>query len=237
MRIDVISIFPAIVEGPLGESLLGKAVESGLIEVHVHDLRGWSTDVHRTVDDEAFGGGPGMVLKPEPVFAAIESLDPDRGRVLLMSPAGRRLDQPLVRELASESHLTIVCGRYEGVDERVIDGLPAEEVSIGDYVVSGGELPALVLIEAVTRLIPGVIGRAASHERDSFSDPALLDHPHYTRPQEFRGMRVPDVLLSGNHAEIERWRREAAEEKTRRNRPDLSVVAPDDLHGERPGRP
>ncbi|MGZ8566205.1 MAG: tRNA (guanosine(37)-N1)-methyltransferase TrmD [Actinomycetota bacterium] len=235
MRIDVISIFPAILHGPLHESLLGRAVGSGLIEVRVHDLRAWSTDRHRTVDDVAFGGGPGMVLKPEPVFAAVESLDPDRGRVLLMSPAGRRLDQALVRELASESHLTIVCGRYEGVDERVVDGLPAEEVSIGDYVVSGGELPALVLIEGVTRLVPGVIGQAASHERDSFSDPTLLDHPHYTRPQEFRGMRVPDVLLSGNHAEIERWRGEAAAVKTRRNRPDLPVDASRELHGEPPG--
>ena len=235
MRIDVITIFPAILEGPLHESLLGRAVGDGLIDVRVHDLRGWSTDRHRTVDDEAFGGGPGMVLKPEPIFAAVGSLTPDPGRILLMSPAGRRFDQPMARELAAEPHLTIVCGRYEGVDERVVEGLPAEEISIGDYVVSGGELPALVLIEAVTRLIPGVIGRAESHERDSFSDPALLDHPHYTRPQEFRGMRVPDVLLSGNHAEIERWRREAAARKTRRNRPDLTVDARRDLHEEAPG--
>lgn len=221
MRIDVFTIFPAIVEGPLTQSLLGRAIEGGLVEVRVHDLRGWSTDRHRTVDDEAFGGGPGMVLKPEPVFAAVESLDPDRGRVLAMSPAGRRLDQPFVHELAAEPHLTLLCGRYEGFDERVIEGLPAEEVSVGDFVVSGGELPALLLIEAVTRLIPGVIGKEESHRRDSFSEPDLLDHPHYTRPAEFRGMRVPDVLISGNHAEIERWRREAAREKTQRNRPDL----------------
>jgi tRNA (guanine37-N1)-methyltransferase len=221
VRIDVFTLFPAIVEGPLGESLLGRAIASGLVEVRVHDLRDWSTDRHRTVDDEAFGGGPGMVLKAEPVFAAVESLDPDRGRVLLMSPAGCRLDQALVGELAAEPHLTLVCGRYEGVDERVVEGLPAEEVSIGDYVLSGGELPALVLIEAVTRLVPGVIGKEESHARDSFSEPGLLDHPHYTRPREFRAMRVPDVLLSGNHGEIERWRREAAREKTRRNRPDL----------------
>jgi tRNA (guanine37-N1)-methyltransferase len=221
VRIDVFTLFPTIVEGPLQESLLGRAIASGLLEVRVHDLRDWSTDRHRTVDDEAFGGGPGMVLKPDPVFAAVESLDPDRGRVLLLSPAGRRMDQALVRELAAESHLTLVCGRYEGVDERVAEGLPAEEVSIGDYVLSGGELPALVLIEAVTRLVPGVIGKEESHAQDSFSEPKLLDHPHYTRPQGFRGMRVPDVLLSGNHAAIERWRREAAREKTRRNRPDL----------------
>ena len=221
MRVDVFTLFPAIVEGPLRESLLGRAIASGVVDVVVHDLRDWSTDRHRTVDDEAFGGGPGMVLKPEPVFAAIESLDPDRGRVLLLSPAGRRLDQGFVRELAAEPHLTLVCGRYEGVDERVVEGLPAEEVSIGDYVLSGGELPALVLIEAVTRLVPGVIGKEESHARDSFSEPGLLDHPHYTRPQSFRSMRVPAVLLSGNHAAIERWRREAAREKTRRNRPDL----------------
>ena len=162
-----------------------------------------------------------MVMKAEPVFAAIESLDPDRGRVLLMSPAGRRLDQAMVRELSAESHLTIICGRYEGVDERVIEGVPAEEISIGDYVLSGGEIPALVLIEAVTRLVPGVIGKEESHEHDSFTDAGLLDHPHYTRPREFRGMKVPDVLLSGNHAEIGSWRREAALAKTRRNRPDL----------------
>ncbi|MGZ4150123.1 MAG: tRNA (guanosine(37)-N1)-methyltransferase TrmD [Actinomycetota bacterium] len=221
MRIDVFTLFPQILSGPLGESLLGRAIAAGLVEARVHDLRDWSTDRHRTVDDEAFGGGPGMVIKPEPVFAAVESLDPDRGRVLLMSPAGRRLDQAFVRELADEPHLTLVCGRYEGLDERVVEGLPAEEVSIGDYVLSGGELPALVLIEAVTRLVPGVIGKEESHARDSFSEPGLLDHPHYTRPQEFRGMRVPEVLLSGNHAEIERWRRDAAREKTRRNRPDL----------------
>jgi tRNA (guanine37-N1)-methyltransferase len=189
--------------------------------VRVWDLRAFTDDPHRSVDDEAFGGGPGMVLKPEPVFAAVESLDPHRGRVLLLGPAGRRLEQSLVRELAAEPHLTLICGRYEGVDERVVDGLPAEEVSIGDYVLSGGEVPALVVIEAVTRLVPGVIGKEESHERDSFSEPNLLDHPHYTRPQEFRGMRVPDVLVSGHHAEIERWRRDAAIRKTRRNRPDL----------------
>jgi tRNA (guanine37-N1)-methyltransferase len=221
MRIDVFTIFPAILEAPLRESLLGRAIADGPLEVRVHDLRDWSIDRHRTVDDEAFGGGPGMVLKAEPIFAAVESLDPDRGRVLLLSPAGRRLDQALVRELAAEEHLTLVCGRYEGVDERVVDGLPAEEVSIGDYVLAGGEVPALVVIEAVTRLVPGVIGKEESHERDSFAEPGVLDHPHYTRPAEFRGMAVPEVLRSGDHGAVERWRREAAREKTRRNRPDL----------------
>ena len=216
------TIFPAVVEAPLPGSLLGRAIGAGVVDVRVHDLRQWSVDRHRTVDDAPFGGGPGMVMKPEPFFAAVESLDPDRGRVLLMSPAGRRLDQELVRALSSEPHLTILCGRYEGVDERVVDGLPAEEISIGDYVLSGGELPALVLIEAVTRLVPGVIGKEASHEQDSFSAGGLLDHPHYTRPQEFRGMAVPEVLVSGNHGEVDRWRRDAAIEKTRRNRPDLT---------------
>jgi tRNA (guanine37-N1)-methyltransferase len=221
VRVDVFTIFPEIFQSPLRESLLGRAIGEGLIEVRVHDLRDWSTDRHRSVDDEAYGGGPGMVLKPEPLFAAVESLDPDRGRVLLLSPAGRRLDQALVRELAVEPHLTLLCGRYEGVDERVVEGLPAEEVSVGDYVLAGGELPALVVIEAVARLVPGVIGKEESHRRDSFSEPGVLDHPHYTRPPAFRGMEVPEVLLSGNHAEIERWRREAATDKSRRNRPDL----------------
>lgn len=221
MRIDVFTIFPGILESPLRGSLLGRAVARGLVDVRVHDLRDWSADRHRSVDDEAYGGGPGMVMRPEPVFAAVESLDPDRGRVLLLSPGGRRLDQALVRELAAEEHLILVCGRYEGVDERVVVGLPAEEVSIGDYVLSGGELPALVVIDAVTRLIPGVVGKEESVRRDSFDDPTMLDHPHFTRPPEFRGMRVPDVLRSGDHAEIECWRREAALEKTRRNRPDL----------------
>lgn len=221
MRIDVFTIFPGIFEGPVRESLLGRAIGQGLLDIRVHDLREWSEDRHRMVDDTAYGGGPGMVMKPEPFFAAVESLDPDRGRALLLSPAGRRLDQAFVRELAEEEHLTLLCGRYEGVDERVAEGLPAEEVSIGDYVLAGGEVPALVLIEAVTRLVPGVIGKEESHERDSFAEPGLLDHPHYTRPPEFRGMAVPEVLRSGDHGAIERWREEAAHEKTRRNRPDL----------------
>jgi tRNA (guanine37-N1)-methyltransferase len=221
VRIDVFTIFPGIFEAPLRESLLGRAIGEGLLDVRVHDLRQWSEDRHRVVDDTAYGGGPGMVMKPEPFFAAVESLDPDRGRVLLLSPAGRRLDQAFVRDLAGEEHLALLCGRYEGVDERVVEGLPAEEVSIGDYVLAGGEVPALVVIEAVTRLVPGVIGKEESHERDSFAEPRLLDHPQYTRPAEFRGMAVPEVLLSGDHGAIDRWRREAAREKTRRTRPDL----------------
>jgi tRNA (guanine37-N1)-methyltransferase len=220
VRIDVLTIFPLMFESPLRESLLGRAIERGLIDVRLHDIRDATTDKHRQVDDESYGGGPGMVMKPEPIFAAVEALGEGPKRVLLLSPAGRRLDQAFVRALADEPWLVLVCGRYEGVDERVAQGLPAEEVSIGDYVLSGGEVPALVLIEAVTRLVPGVIGKDESHEHDSFED-GILDHPHYTRPPEFRGLAVPEVLLSGNHAEIERWRREAALEKTRRVRPDL----------------
>lgn len=221
MRVDILTIFPGIFESPLRESLLGKAIASGLLDVRIHDIRDYATDKHRRVDDEAYGGGPGMVMKPEPIFAAVEALGPGPKRVILLSPAGRRLDQALVRELAAEPWLVLICGRYEGVDERVVEGLPAEEISIGDYVLSGGEIPALVVLEAVSRLVPGVVGREESLERESFGPEGLLDHPHYTRPAEFRGMRVPEVLLSGHHAEIERWRRQAALEKTRRNRPDL----------------
>ncbi|MDQ4006223.1 MAG: tRNA (guanosine(37)-N1)-methyltransferase TrmD [Actinomycetota bacterium] len=220
MRIDVLTIFPGIFDSPLRESLLGKALDAGVVDVRVHDIREQTTDRHRQVDDEPFGGGPGMVLKPEPLFAAVEALEAEGGRIILLSPAGRRLDQALVRELSREPRLVLICGRYEGVDERVVEGLPAEEISIGDYVVSGGELPALVLIEAVTRLVPGVVGREDSLEQESFEE-GLLDHPHYTRPQEFRGMTVPEVLVSGDHGRIAEWRRRAAREKTRRNRPDL----------------
>jgi tRNA (guanine37-N1)-methyltransferase len=221
VRIDVLTIFPGIFESPLRESLLGRAIGAGVLDVRVHDIRDHTSDRHRQVDDESYGGGPGMVMKPEPVFAAVEALGAGAKRVVLLSPAGRRLDQDLLRKLAAEPWLVLIAGRYEGVDERVAEGLPAEEISIGDYVLSGGEVPALVVLEAVTRLVPGVIGREESHERDSFGPDGLLDHPHYTRPATFRGMAVPDVLLSGNHAEIERWRRQAALDKTRRNRPDL----------------
>jgi tRNA (guanine37-N1)-methyltransferase len=221
-RIDVLTLFPAIFQSPLRESILGRAVERGLLDVRVHDIREHATDRHRTTDDSGFGGGPGMVMKPEPIFAAVEALPPGDKRVLVLSPAGRRLDQPFVRELADEPWLVLVCGRYEGVDERVVEGLPAEEVSIGDFVLSGGEVPALVLIEAVSRLIPGVIGNDESLGPESFTaDPRLLDHPHYTRPRAFRGMEVPEALLSGDHARIAAWRRAAAEEKTVRNRSDL----------------
>jgi tRNA (guanine37-N1)-methyltransferase len=220
VRIDILTIFPGIFEGALRESLLGRAIDAGVVDVRLHDIRDHATDKHRQVDDEPYGGGPGMVMKPEPIFAAIEALGPGEKRVLLLSPAGRRLDQPVVRELASEPWIVLICGRYEGVDERVRLGVPAEEVSIGDYVLSGGEVPALVVLEAVTRLVPGVVGKEESLSAESFED-GVLDHPHYTRPPEFRGMAVPDVLLSGDHGRIARWRREAALEKTKRNRPDL----------------
>ena len=221
MRVDIVTIFPRIFESPLRESLLGRAVANGVLDVRIHDLRDFADDPHRQVDDEPYGGGPGMVMKPEPIFAAAGALGSGTRRIILLSPAGRRLDQAFVRELSAEPWLVLLCGRYEGVDERVIEGLPAEEVSVGDYVLSGGEVPALIVLEAVTRLVPGVIGNEESHERDSFGHDGLLDHPHYTRPPVFGDLEVPPVLLSGNHAEIERWRREAAAAKTRRNRPDL----------------
>jgi tRNA (guanine37-N1)-methyltransferase len=224
LRVDVFTLFPGIFDSPLRESLLGKAVAAGLVDVQVHDIRDHAHDRHRQVDDYGFGGGPGMVLKAEPVFEAVEALESGRKRILLMSPSGRRFTQAMARELAAEAWLVLVCGRYEGIDERVAEGLPAEEVSIGDFVLSGGEVPALVVLEAVSRLIPGVLGNEESLEAESFED-GLLDHPHYTRPREFRGMAVPDVLLSGDHRAIAEWRRLAALEKTRRNRPDLLAGA------------
>lgn len=227
MRVDIFTIFPKIFEGTLQESLLGKGIAAGLVDVRVHDVRDFATDRHRQVDDVPFGGGPGMVMKPEPVFAAVEALGPGTKRTLLLSPAGKRLDQALVGELAGERWLVLICGRYEGVDERVVQGLPAEEVSVGDYVLAGGEVAALVVLEAVARLVPGVVGREESLRQESFQD-GLLEYPQYTRPQEFRGMGVPEVLLSGDHSRIEEWRRRAALEKTRRTRPDLLPQDPDD---------
>ncbi len=221
LRVDVLTIFPGIFESPLRESLLGKAIAAGVLEVAVHDIREHSDDPHRKVDDYAFGGGPGMVMAPGPIVAAAEALGEGPRRVVLLSPSGRRLDQPMVRGLAVAGRLVLICGRYEGVDERVAEVLGAEEVSIGDYVLAGGELAALVVLEAVSRLVPGVLGNEASLAAESFEGEGLLDHPHYTRPREFRGLAVPDVLLSGNHAAIAEWRRRAAMEKTRRNRPDL----------------
>ena len=222
MRVDVVTIFPEFFSGPLEASLLGKARARGLVEVALHDLRDQTTDPHRTVDDEPYGGGVGMVMKPEPWYASVEAIDGwEKARRILLSPAGRRLDQELVRELSEEPHLILLCGRYEGVDERVAQGLATDEISIGDYVIAGGEAASIVLIDAVARLVPGVVKEPASVEEESFGPSGLLDYPHYTRPPEFRGMRVPDVLLSGNHAEIESWRHKQALERTKRRRPDL----------------
>ena len=229
MRFDVITIFPDFFRGAFEHGIIRRAQAAGLVEVRAHDLREWAAGKHRQVDDRPFGGGDGMVLKPEPIFAAVESLTgagergsyPEGVRVVLLSPQGRVLTQGLAAELAQEAaHVVLICGRYEGVDERVAERLATDEISIGDYVLSGGEPAAVVLVDAVTRLIPGALGSETSAVNESFSE-GLLDYPHYTRPPEFRGMPVPEVLLTGHHAEIARWRAERALEKTERNRPDL----------------
>lgn len=227
MRFDVLTLFPGVFQSPLDETILKRALQAGIIDVALHDLRDWATDRHRTVDDYPFGGGAGMVMKPEPLFAAVEAIQPlaePRAHVVLMSPQGRRLDNALVAELAARERLLLVCGRYEGVDERVRAHLVDTEVSIGDFVVSGGELPALLVIDAVSRRIPGVLGAEASLLEETFEG-GLLEYPQYTRPAEFRGWSVPDVLLSGHHAEIERWRRAQRLQRTIERRPDLLNAA------------
>jgi tRNA (guanine37-N1)-methyltransferase len=224
VKIDIITIFPKMVEGPLAEGIVARAIANGVLDVKVHDLRDFTTDRHRVVDDMPFGGGPGMVLKPEPLFAAVDRIREERGSVgavILTSPDGERLTHAVAARLSALDHLVVLCGRYEGVDERVREHLATETVSIGDYVLSGGELPALVIVDAVARLIPGVVGDEASVAGDTFARDGLLDFPQYTRPAEFRGHGVPPVLLSGHHAEIEKWRRQQALERTRRHRPDL----------------
>jgi tRNA (guanine37-N1)-methyltransferase len=220
LRVDVVTIFPDLFELPLQTSLLGRAVAAGLLAVRVHDLRAHGVGRHRAVDDEPYGGGAGMVMRPEPIFAAVEAVAGERAHVVLLGPRGARLDQAMVARLARLEHLVLVCGRYEGVDERVTEHLADEEISIGDYVLAGGELPALVLIEAVSRLLPGVLGNSSSLDFESHSG-AGLEHPQYTRPAEFRGWRVPDVLLSGDHRAVERYRREESLRVTRERRPDL----------------
>jgi tRNA (guanine37-N1)-methyltransferase len=220
VRVDVFSIFPEYFEGPLGASLLGRARELGLVAVRVHDPRDWTTDRHRRVDDTPFGGGAGMVLAPEPLFAAVEAVEPVRP-LLLLSPAGERFDQDRARALATGPGFSLVCGRYEGVDQRVADHLCDGELSVGDYVVAGGEAAALVVIEAVARLVPGVMGNEESSGDESFSHADLLEYPQYTRPAEFRGWDVPDVLRSGDHERIARWRRAQALRRTRERRPEL----------------
>ena len=227
VRFDIITIFPGMFSSVVDESILGRAVKSGLVEIQRVDLRDFTEDRHRSVDDRPYGGGPGMVFKPEPVFDAVESVLGEVGsaadagvRKIILTPQGRRLDQPLLRELSGESRIVLLGGHYEGFDERIIEGLGFEEVSIGDYVLSGGELPAMVLIDGVVRLLPGALGHPESSEEESFEN-GILEYPQYTRPPEYRGMKVPDVLLSGNHAEIEQWRRQQALERTRDRRGDL----------------
>lgn len=220
MRIDVLTLFPEMFAGPMDVSIIKRARQNGLLDLRLHNLRDWAHDRHKTVDDRPFGGGPGMVLKPEPIFEAVESLATEATWVVLTSPAGRRFTQALARELAQRPHLLIICGGYEGVDERVHEALVDEVLSIGDYVLTNGGLPAMVIIDAVTRLLPGVLGKDDSAQDESFSH-GLLEYPHYTRPAEFRGMKVPEVLLSGHHAEIARWRLEQARRRTARYRPDL----------------
>lgn len=254
MRFDLITIFPDFFAGPLSHGIIRRASEAGIVQIHVQDLREFTKDRHRTVDDRPFGGGEGMVLKPEPLFDAIESLLgrsvgnaaqknplPEKTSVILLSAAGKRFTQETARRLVQQERLLLICGRYEGVDERVAEHLASDELSIGDFVLSGGELPAALIVDAVTRLLPGALGNEASSQNESFSAQsdelpesslftgqrpsgaanALLDFPHYTRPADFRGWTVPEVLIGGNHAEVAKWRREQALAKTRRNRPDL----------------
>ena len=222
MRIDVITIFPPLLASAFEHSIIKRARDGGVVDLHVHDLRGYTDDRHRSVDDYPYGGGAGMVMKPEPWFRAVESIRDQGGpaRVILLTPQGKRLEQVLVQRLAAEDRLIVLCGRYEGVDERVREHLADEEISIGDYVLSGGEPAAVVLVDALVRLQPGALGSSVSTVEESFSD-RLLEYPQYTRPPEFRGWRVPDVLLSGDHGAVERWRREQQIERTRARRPDL----------------
>lgn len=234
MQIDVYSIFPAIFESPLKESLLGKAIESGVIEVRVHDIRDYAPGKHRQVDDAPFGGGPGMVMKPEPIFRAVtetlgyamDELEELKRKVeiILLTPRGERLDQEGAADLSRREHLALICGRYEGVDERVREHLCARALSVGDYVLSGGESAALVVIDAVARLVPGVMGNEESLAEESFSG-GLLEYPQYTRPADYNGWKVPEIILSGDHGEIEKWRRRAAHEWTKKTRPELPGLA------------
>jgi tRNA (guanine37-N1)-methyltransferase len=220
VKIDILTLFPGICCAPLGESIMKRAQENGIVDLQIHNLRDWTTDKHHIVDDEPFGGGQGMVMKPEPIFAAVKDLRNPTSRVVLMSPAGRRFDQQLATQLSAEPHVIIVCGHYEGVDHRVIEHLVDLEISIGDYVLTNGAIAAVVLVDAIVRLLPGALGHEQSAIDDSFNH-GLLEAPQYTRPAEFRDWKVPKVLLSGNHAEIAKWRKEQAIKRTRENRPDL----------------
>jgi len=235
VKIDILTLFPDICRAPLGESILKRARENGVIDLYIHNLRDWTSDKHHIVDDAPFGGGQGMVMKPEPIFAAVEELrgaeekkftaqqtngGDGKSKVIVMSPAGRRFDQEMATVLSGESHLIIICGHYEGIDHRVIEHLVDVEISIGDYVLTNGAIAAVVLVDAVVRLLPGALGHEKSAVDDSFNE-GLLETPQYTRPAEFRGWKVPQVLLSGNHAEIAKWRKDQAMQRTLKNRPDL----------------
>jgi tRNA (guanine37-N1)-methyltransferase len=223
MKFDIVTIFPRMVEAVLAEGVIGRGIERGLLDVRVHDLRDYTTDRHRSVDDVPYGGGPGMVMKPEPIVRAVDEIRALRGvpdAVILLSPQGRRFDQQEVVRLSGLGHVALLCGRYEGIDDRVRELVATDELSTGDYVLSGGELPALIVVDAVSRLVPGVVGDAQSVAEESFTR-GLLDYPHYTRPAEFAGLRVPEVLLSGHHAEVRRWRKKAALARTLERRPEL----------------
>jgi tRNA (guanine37-N1)-methyltransferase len=225
MRIDVLTLFPEILSGYLGQSILKLAIERDLVQVHLHNMRGWSVDKHQSMDDRPFGGGPGMVLRPEPVVACVEAVQAmaeTPGKLVLLTPVGRTLTQPIVEQFTEQSRLLLLCGRYEGFDQRIMDLLQPEEISIGDYILGGGEVPAMVVIDAVARLLPGVLGDDESNKLDSFSgEERLLEYPQYTRPREYRGLQVPEVLLSGDHSAIARWRREQSLARTRERRADL----------------
>ena len=223
LKIDILTIFPEVVQGPLSESIIGRAVSGGVVDLKAHDLRDWCRDRHRKVDDEPYGGGPGMVMKPEPFFAAVRELRRDATRVVLMTPQGQRLQQSMVRDYAGNySHLIILCGHYEGIDHRVVEALVDDEISIGDYVLTNGAIAAAVFVDAVVRLIPGVLGDERSPEEESFAEgEGLLEAPCYTRPVQFEGMEVPEILLSGHHERIDEWQRKRSVERTLQNRPDL----------------
>ncbi|MCI0331858.1 MAG: tRNA (guanosine(37)-N1)-methyltransferase TrmD [Planctomycetes bacterium] len=225
MRIDVLTLFPEMFSGYLGQSLLKRAIDAGIVDIRVHNIRDWAHGKHKQVDDRPFGGGPGMVLRPEPVVECTEAVQEQGdgpGHLILLSPQGRPLDQRIVAELAGNKRLVLICGRYEGVDQRAIDLLRPDELSIGDYILGGGEVAAMVVIDAVARLVPGVLGDEESNRQDSFSgDPPLLEFPQFTRPREYRGLAVPDVLMTGNHPEIARWREQQKLERTRQRRADL----------------
>jgi tRNA (guanine37-N1)-methyltransferase len=226
LRISVITIFPRMLDGFLGESMLKRAAQSGAVVFQVINLRDFTSDIHQTTDDRPFGGGPGMIMKPEPIFKAVESTRTANARIILMTPQGRRFDQSMARELTQAEHLVFICGHYEGVDERVRQALVTDEISIGDYILTNGVLPAAVVIDAVVRLRPGVLGGPGATEQESFTQPRL-EHPQYTRPADFRGMKVPDILISGNHPEIARWKDQESLRRTRERRPDLLGSPPD----------